>query len=96
MRKETEKIIWVVLIVLIKTFDSINHELLFKLLEKIGIPNRVIMVIKNLSKDFKTKLTVENWVNPIDYSTGVEQGDNLAPILFIIVMQFLAELLEEK
>ena len=60
MRKETEKIIWVVLIVLIKTFDSINHELLFKLLEKIGIPNRVIMVIKNLSKDFKTKLTVEN------------------------------------
>ena len=32
----------------------------------------------------------------IDYSTGVKQGDNLAPILFIIVMQFIVELLEKK
>ena len=34
--------------------------------------------------------------NLIYYSTGVKQGDNIAPILFIIVMQFLAELLEKK
>ena len=34
-------------------------------------------------------------VNFVDYSTGVRQRD-LAPMLFIIVMQFVAELLEEK
>ena len=44
----------------------------------------------------KIKLTVVKCVNFVDYSTRVKQGDNLAPILFIIVIQFLAELLEEK
>ena len=29
-----------------KALDSINHELLFKLLETFGIPDRVITVIK--------------------------------------------------
>ena len=96
MRKEIDKSTWVVFVDLIKAFDSINHELLFKLLEKFRLPDRVIMVIKNLYKHFKIKLTVGKCVNFVDYSTGVKQGDNLAPILFIIVMQFLAELLEGK
>ena len=81
---------------LIKAFDSMNHELLFKHLEKFGIPDRVIMVFKNLYKKSKIMLTVRKCVTFVDYSTGVKQGDNLAPILFIIVMQFLTELLEEK
>ena len=71
-RKETDKSTWVLFVDLIKAFDSINHELLFKLLEKFGIPDRVIMVIKNLYKILKTKLTVEKCVNFVDYSTGVK------------------------
>ena len=35
MRKEMDKNTWVVFVNLIKAFDSINHELLFKLLVKI-------------------------------------------------------------
>ena len=42
----------------------------------------------------KIKLTVVKCVNFVDYSTRVKQGDNLAPIPFIIVMKCLAELLE--
>ena len=80
---------------LIKPFDSINYELLFKLLGKFGIPDRIIMVIKNIYNKFKKHLMVEKCVNFVDYSTGVKQRD-LAPMLFIIVMQFVAELLEEK
>ena len=87
MKKETDKGIWVVFVDLIKAFNSINHELLFKLLEKIGIHDRVIMVIKNLYKKFKIKLKVGKCVNFVDYSTGVKQKDNLDSILFIIIMQ---------
>lgn len=58
MRKVIDKSTWVVFVDLIKAFDSINHQLLFKLLEKIEIPNRVILVITNLYKNFKIKLTV--------------------------------------
>ena len=32
----------------------------------------------------------------IEYFAGVKQGENLAPNLFIIVMHFLAEILEQK
>ena len=86
MRKEIDKSTWVVFVDLIKDFDSINHEFLFKLLEKIRIPDRVITVIKNLYKKFKIKLSFGKCVNFVDYSTGIKQGDNLDPILFIIVM----------
>ena len=96
MRKAIDESTWVVFVDLIEDFDSINHKILFKLLEKFGIPDRVIMVIANLYKNFKIKLTVSKCVNFVDYSTGVTQGDNMAPILFIIVTQFLAELLEGK
>ena len=65
-----------------KALDSINHELLFKLLEIFGIPDRVITVIKKIM----IKLTVGKFVNFVNYSTGVKQGDNLDPILFIIGM----------
>ena len=51
-----------------KALDSINHELLFKLLETFGIPDRVITVIKNLYKKIKIKLTVGKYVNFVDYS----------------------------
>ena len=80
---------------LIKPFDSISYELLFKLLGKFGIPDRIIMVIKNIYKTITEHLMVGKCVNFVDYSTGVKQRD-LAPILFIIVMQFVAELLEKK
>ena len=32
----------------------------------------------------------------VDYTAGVKQGNNLAPILFIIVMHFVSELPENK
>ena len=90
MTKETDKGKWVEFVDLIKAFDSINHELLFKLLLKFEILDRVVMVVKNLYKKIKIKLTVEKCVNFVDYSTRVKQGDHLAPILFIIVIQIFS------
>ena len=51
------------------------------------------MIIKNLYKDFKLELTIGKFENLVDYSTGVKQGDNLTPILIIIVMHILFDLL---
>ena len=45
---EMDKSAFVVFVDLIKAFDSINHELLFKLLETFGIPDRAITVIKDV------------------------------------------------
>jgi len=87
---------WVVFVDLVKDFDSIHHELMFKLLKTFIFPNRPLQVIKKLYNDFKIQIKIGKCKNLIDYTTGVKQGYNLAPILFIIVMQFLAELWEKN
>ena len=48
MRNKYDLIILVVFIDLVKAFDTIRHEFLFKLLGKIGIPEYLIQVIKKI------------------------------------------------
>ena len=47
MRKEHNLQSWIVFADLIKAFDSIDHKILFALLEKFGIPSRPLQAIKN-------------------------------------------------
>ena len=56
--KEHDLRSWVVFADLIKAFDTINHEMMFKLLSKFGVPNHPLRVIKKLFKDFKIKLKI--------------------------------------
>ena len=49
---------WVVFAELIKTFDTINHEMILKLLSVFGVPKRHLRVIKKLYKDFKIELSI--------------------------------------
>ena len=90
MRNAYDLNTWVVFVDLVKAFDTIHHELLFKLLGKFGIPEYLIRVIRNLYSDFKVEIKVGKCKSILDYGTGVKKGDNLAPVLFIIVMQFMA------
>ena len=73
-----------------------HHKFLFRLLAKFGISENNILVIKKLNNNLKIELKVGKSKCLVDYSTGVKQGGNLAPILFIIIMQFLTELLEKS
>ena len=49
-----------------------------------------------LYNNFKIEICVGKCKAEIDYTAGVKQGDNLAPIPFIIVIQFLAKILEKS
>ena len=53
MRKEHNLQSWVVFADVFKSFDAIDHKLLFALLEKIGIPDRPLQAIKKLYKNLK-------------------------------------------
>jgi hypothetical protein len=61
---------------LVKAFDTVNHDLIFKLLLKFGIPVELMDVIKWIGKE-----TLD-----IEYITGVHQGDNVVPVLFLFLM----------
>ena len=94
LNKEHDLNTWVVFVDLVKAFDTIYHELMFKLIGKFGIPKYLIRVIKQLYHEFQIEIKVVKCKEKIDYQTGAKQDDTLAPILFIIVMKFIYELVE--
>ena len=84
IRREHDIPTHVLFVDLVKAFDSVNHEFLWLVLSKYGIPRKVIHVIKRMYQDFSLLFTVGNVTEEILYSIGVHQGDNLALLLFNI------------
>ena len=73
-----------------KAFDSINREVMFKILPLYGIPEQIISAIKALYINTNAKvLTQDGETEQFDILAGVLQGDTLAPFLFILVLDYV-------
>ena len=69
-----------------KAFDSINHQVMFKILSAYDIPERIINAIMLIYTNIKAKVVSPD--DDTDYFqifSGVMLGDTLAPYLFVIV-----------
>jgi Reverse transcriptase (RNA-dependent DNA polymerase) len=86
----------VVFVDLVKAFDSVNRELLWLVLEKYGVPKTLIQVIEKMY----TNNVIESRINGIKISldsiSGVKQGDNLAPVLFLFAIQAALNQMDAK
>ena len=93
-RKEFGLDSWVVFVDLVKAFDTVNRDMLLTILARFGLPESLIKVIRCLYKPvhmtFKSGKTKYKFINLV----GVKQGDNLAPVLFLFVMQAAMETLD--
>jgi hypothetical protein len=78
---------------LVKAFDTIDRELMFQILAKFGIPKSIIYVIQRLYDKNEIKLSMGTEKGSVKNTIGVKQGDAMAAVLFIIVMQAMAETL---
>jgi hypothetical protein len=87
---------WALFVDLVKAFDTVRHEVLFNLLETYGIPKDMINVIQSLYENVTLKLSSGSVKDTIPYSVGVKQGGAMAPVLFIVLMQAMAETLEDE
>lgn len=73
-----------------KAFDSINRKVMFSVLRHYGIPEAVVNAISVLYNNSRSTVMVDgNISDPFDVSTGVLQGDVLAPFLFVILIDYL-------
>jgi len=92
LRKEHQQDTYLLFIDLIKAFDTANHDLLFAILEKYGAPRALIDIIRCLHDNFQLKLVFDKKNQAIiDYTVGVRQGDNMAGLLFLFLMQAMDE-----
>ena len=85
---------YVLFVDLVKAFDSVNRQMLLEILRKYGIPEKLIDIIRRLHTGNSTKFKINGVERVFECRVGVKQGDNLAPILFIFVMQALFDSLE--
>ena len=87
---------YVLFIDLVKAFDSVNREMMLQILRKFGIPVAMIAVIAKLYNDIKIQFTIGSSQATFQSTSGVKQGNNLAPILFLIVVQAAIQQLEKN
>ena len=95
LRKERKLDTWMLAIDLVKAFDRVDRRMLWRVLAKFGVPKHMIRMIKRLYDNSTLQLQFDGAkVGPITSTTGVKQGDNLAPVLFLYVFQAAFETIE--
>lgn len=77
---------WILFLDLVKAFDRVPRELLWIILEKLGVPLKIIRLLKSLHHRFIVKFEVNDIVQEILNIIGVKQGDILGPRLFNLFM----------
>jgi retron-type reverse transcriptase len=78
-------------------FDKIQHHFMIKALRKLGIEGKYLSIIKAIY-DKPTASIILNGekLKPFPLKSGTRQGCPLSPLLFNIVLEFLARELGKK
>ena len=78
-------------------FNSVDHELLWKKLRKIGLSSRFINILRSIYSKAKIKISDNlDYSEMIEFTIGVLQGEILSPLLFAIFLFDLEEFLRSK
>ena len=73
-----------------KAFDSIDREMMFAILRHYGIPAKIVNAIRVLYDNSESQVYEGGQLSmPFKITTGVLQGDVLAPFLFIVVIDYI-------
>jgi hypothetical protein len=81
---------------LVKAYDTVNHELLFQILERYGAPTKYVNAIRRLYSSLIAKISIGGEKAEIPQTVGVRQGDNLSPVIFLFLMSACAESLQDE
>jgi Reverse transcriptase (RNA-dependent DNA polymerase) len=87
---------WVLFADIVKAFDSVSHELLFELLIHYGTPKKIVDIIKALYTGTSVNIKVGKENAAIPYTVGVQQGDNMAPTLFLFAMLAFSNIIDKN
>jgi hypothetical protein len=77
---------WVLFLDLVKAFDTVPRELMWKVLLKLGVPPHLVMLLRALHASVKVHFEVHGVSKQLESIIGVKQGDVLGPVLFILYM----------
>ena len=74
-----------------KAFDSIDREVLWKILRHYGIPEKTVRMIQIFYDGFQARVLHEGeMTESFSMSTGVRQGCLLSPLLFLVAQGWVS------
>jgi retron-type reverse transcriptase len=81
----------------VKAFDKIQHYFMIKALRKLGLEGKYLKIIKPIY-DKPTASIILNGekMKPFPLKSGTRQGCPLSPLLFNIVLEFLAKAIRQE
>ena len=80
---------------LAKAFDTVNHKILLKKLEMLGITGNLKKLFENYLTNRKQMTTIENKSSNLrDITCGVPQGSILGPMLFLMYVNDLSSIVK--
>ena len=80
-----------------KAFDSVSHESIFRIMEKVGLPQNFIDWASLSFTQTSASLIINGGTtSEFPLTGGGRQGDNLFPLLFVIVVQALAAMITQS
>jgi retron-type reverse transcriptase len=80
-----------------KAFDKIQHHFMIKVLRKLGIEGKYLNIIKATYARLTANIILNGEkLKPLPLKTGTRQGGPLSPLLFNIVLEFLARAIRQE
>ena len=80
-----------------QAFDSINRKRLFEAMDKTGIPQKLIRLIRMTMCQTKVRVKIDNQLStPFKFNKEVKQGDGLSTTLFILALHNAAQEIDQR
>ena len=76
---------------LVKAYDTVDHKLLIKVLERYRTPSKCCSAVERMYTDLVVVLKIGISIAEISQEVGVRQGNNMAPVLFLFLMSAFAK-----
>ena len=80
----------------IKSFDTVNHVMMLKILERYSAPPKLGSAISRIYQDIKVVLKIGKIEDKISQTVGLGQDDCMAPVLFLFTVMAFAKTLEKE
>ena len=81
---------------IVKAFDTSNHVLVIKILEKYVCPPNLRSMIERMYKNRIIRLIIGKADTTIPFEVSVKQGYSMVPVLFLFLIMGFAETLEKE
>jgi hypothetical protein len=96
MQKNHNLLSYVLFVDLVEAYDMANHSLILDILEQYGASPRFVSAIECTYQDLIVVLKIEQEVVELPQTVGVQQGNNMAPVLFLSLLAAFTETLETE